>query len=99
VKLVLFGDDFRLGVLKGDRVVDASAIGNEIPHLTPQQMMSGLIENFDQHSRRLEQLAGSSEGVPVSQVRLRAPLPRPARPARAAWTRAAAAERWWPSAT
>lgn len=79
MKLVLFGDDFRLGVLKGDRVVDASAIGNEIPHLTPQQMMSGLIENFDQHRRRLEQLASSSEGVPVSQVRLRAPLPRPAR--------------------
>jgi len=79
MKLVLFGDDFRLGVLKGDRVVDASAVGNDIPHLTPQQMMKGLIENFDRYRGRLEQLANASQGTPVSQVRLRAPLPQPER--------------------
>jgi len=79
MKLVLFGDDFRLGVLRGDRVVDASLVGSQIPHFTPQQMMSGLIENFDRYRGRLEQLANSSEGVPASQVRLRAPVPRPAR--------------------
>ncbi len=79
MKLVLFGDDFRLGVLKGDRVVDASAVGNDIPHYTPQQVMSGLIADFDKYRARLEQLANASQGTPVSQVRLRAPLPRPER--------------------
>jgi len=79
MKLVLFGDDFRLGVLKGDRVVDASSVGNDIPHLTPQQMMNGLIADFDKYRGRLEQLANSTQGTLVSQVRLRAPLPRPDR--------------------
>jgi 2-keto-4-pentenoate hydratase/2-oxohepta-3-ene-1,7-dioic acid hydratase in catechol pathway len=79
MRLVLFGDDFRLGVLKGDQVIDASSVANEIPHMTPQQMMSGLIGNFDQHRGKLEQLVSSGQGTPMSQVRLRAPLPRPSR--------------------
>jgi len=79
MKLVLFGEDYRLGVLQGDAVIDASSVGNEIPHNTPQQMMSKLIADFDQHRGRLEQLAASGQGTPVGQVRLRAPVPRPAR--------------------
>ena len=78
MKLVLFGDEFRLGVLNGDTVVDASSVGNSIDFHTPQEMMSKLIEDFDQYRGALEQLS-SGQGTPVSQVRLRAPLPRPAR--------------------
>ena len=77
MKLVLFGDDFRLGVLQGDNVIDASSVGNSIDYHTPQEMMSKLIENFGQYRGALEALSGP--GTPVSQVRLRAPLPRPAR--------------------
>jgi 2-keto-4-pentenoate hydratase/2-oxohepta-3-ene-1,7-dioic acid hydratase in catechol pathway len=76
---VLFGEDFRLGVLHGETVVDASSVANEIPHYTPQDMMNRLIEDFDKYRSALERLAGSSSGVPVGEVRLRAPLPRPAR--------------------
>ena len=79
MKLVLFGKDFRLGVLHGETVIDASSVANEIPHHTPQEMMSRLIEDFDRHRSALERLASSSQGVSVSEVRLRAPLPRPAR--------------------
>lgn len=79
MRIVLFGEDFKLGVLNGDNVVDASQIANEIPHNTPQQMISKVIENFDQYKSRLEQLASSGQGTPVSQARLRAPLPRPGR--------------------
>ena len=78
MKLVLFGDEFRLGVLNGDMVVDASSVGNSIDSHTPQEMMSKLIEDFDQYRGALEQLS-SGQGTSVSQVRLRAPLPRPAR--------------------
>ncbi|MFH1560435.1 MAG: hypothetical protein ABID84_03375 [Chloroflexota bacterium] len=79
MKLVLFGEEFRLGVLQGDMVIDASSVASEIPHHTPQEMMSRLIEGFDQHRSALERLASSAQGVPISQVRLRAPLPRPPR--------------------
>jgi 2-keto-4-pentenoate hydratase/2-oxohepta-3-ene-1,7-dioic acid hydratase in catechol pathway len=79
MKLVLFGEDFRLGVLQSETVIDASSVANEIPHHTPQEMMSRLIEGFDQHRSALERLAGSSLGAPVSELRLRAPLPRPPR--------------------
>lgn len=79
MKLVLFGDDFRLGVLNGDRVVDASSVANEIPHHSPQELMSRLIEGFDHHRGALERLANQGQGTPVDQTRLRAPLPRPPR--------------------
>ena len=79
MKLVLFGEDFRLGILGGETVIDASSVGDQVPHHTPQEMMSRLIQDFDQHRSALGRLAGSSQGVPVGQVRLRAPLPRPAR--------------------
>ena len=68
-----------MGILQGDTVIDASSLGNEIPHNTPQQMMSGLIADFAQYRGRLEQLASGGQGTPRSQVRLRAPLPRPPR--------------------
>ncbi len=32
---LLFFDDFKLGVLKGDAVVDVSAVVNGIPHTRP----------------------------------------------------------------
>jgi len=79
MKLVLFGDDFRLGILQEDTVIDASSVGNEIPHYTPQEMMSRLIEQFDVHRSALERISASGHRVPVSRVRLRAPLPRPPR--------------------
>ena len=30
---ILFFDDFKLGVVKGDNVVDVSAVVHDIPHL------------------------------------------------------------------
>ena len=43
---ILFFDDFKLGVLKGDDVVDVSAVTKEIPHTGPHNLISGLIERF-----------------------------------------------------
>ena len=74
---LLFFDDFKLGVLNGDQVVDVSAVVQDIPHTGPHNLISGLIERFDQYKARLEEAASSLPGVPVSQVRLRPPLPKP----------------------
>jgi 2-keto-4-pentenoate hydratase/2-oxohepta-3-ene-1,7-dioic acid hydratase in catechol pathway len=74
---LLFFDDFRLGVLRGDQVVDVSDVVKDIPSYEPQQLIRGLIERFRDYRGPLEQAAARGQGKPVSQVRVRPPLPRP----------------------
>lgn len=74
---LLFFDDFKLGVLKGDNVVDVSQVVREIPHTGPHNLISGLIERFSDYRGALEKAAADGKGVGVSGVRLRPPLPRP----------------------
>ena len=76
MKLVYF-DDYKLGVLKGDNVVDVSQAVRDIPHTGPGDLMNGLIERFAQYRGRIEDAAASGQGVPVSAVRIRPPLPKP----------------------
>jgi len=76
MKLVFF-DDFTLGVLKGEAVVDVSQAVRDIPHTGPYNLISGLIERFADYRGRLQQAVQQGQGVPVSQVRLRSPLPKP----------------------
>lgn len=74
---LLFFDNFKLGVLKGDVVVDVSDKVADIPHTTPGNLMNGLIEHFDEYKTALQQAANRRKGVPVSGVRIRQPLPAP----------------------
>jgi 2-keto-4-pentenoate hydratase/2-oxohepta-3-ene-1,7-dioic acid hydratase in catechol pathway len=43
----------------------------------PQDVMRGVIEKFDQLKGKLADAAAKGQGKPVSQVRFRAPLPKP----------------------
>ena len=79
MKLVLFGEEFSLGILSGDSVIDASSVASTISHHSPQGLMSGVIADFERHRGALEQLAAGGQRVPVGSVRLRAPLPCPSR--------------------
>jgi 2-keto-4-pentenoate hydratase/2-oxohepta-3-ene-1,7-dioic acid hydratase in catechol pathway len=74
---LLYFDDFKLGVLKGDAVVDVSDVVRDIPHTGPGNLISGLIERFADYKGRLEAAVNQGKGVPVSQVRIRPPLPKP----------------------
>ena len=76
MKLMYF-DDFRLGVVRGDEVVDVMDAVADIPRLHPQDLMRGLIEQFDQYRPKLEKAASQGKGVPLSAVRIRPPLPKP----------------------
>jgi 2-keto-4-pentenoate hydratase/2-oxohepta-3-ene-1,7-dioic acid hydratase in catechol pathway len=76
MKLAYF-DDFKLGVLKGDNIVDVSAVVRDVPHTGPHNLISGLIERFADYRKRLEDCVVSGAGVPVGKVKLRPPLPRP----------------------
>jgi 2-keto-4-pentenoate hydratase/2-oxohepta-3-ene-1,7-dioic acid hydratase in catechol pathway len=74
---ILFFDDFKLGILKGDTVVDVSNVVRDIPHTGPHNLICGLIERFGDYRKRLEDAAAKGSGVPLAQVRIRPPLPRP----------------------
>ena len=76
VKLLLF-DDFRLGVLRGDQVVDVSDVVKDVPHTGPGDLMSGLIARFADYRKKIEEAAGRGKPVSVSGVRIRPPLPKP----------------------
>ena len=76
MKLVYF-DDFRLGVLKGDAAADVGAEVKDIPHTGPGDLMNGLIERWDSHKPRLEAAVARGTGVPVADVRIRPPVPGP----------------------
>jgi 2-keto-4-pentenoate hydratase/2-oxohepta-3-ene-1,7-dioic acid hydratase in catechol pathway len=74
---ILYFNDFKVGVLEGDSVVDISEVVNDIPHLEPQDIMAGLIANFDTYRTAIEAHVAASEGVPYDSVRIRPPLPKP----------------------
>ena len=76
MKLLLF-DDFRLGVLRGDQVVDVSDVVKDVPHTGPGDLMSGLIARFADYRKKIEEAAGRGKPVSVSGVRIRPPLPKP----------------------
>jgi 2-keto-4-pentenoate hydratase/2-oxohepta-3-ene-1,7-dioic acid hydratase in catechol pathway len=74
---LLYFNDFRLGVLKGDSVIDVMDVVRTIPHTGPHNLISGLIERFGDYRGKLEQAAAQAQGVRVSEVRIRPPLPKP----------------------
>ena len=74
---IIFFDDFRLGVLSGDQVVDVSDKVTDIPMVGPHDLINGLIENFENYRSIFEAAAASGDGVPLDSVRIRPPLPRP----------------------
>jgi 2-keto-4-pentenoate hydratase/2-oxohepta-3-ene-1,7-dioic acid hydratase in catechol pathway len=79
VKLVLFEFPGRgevwPGVLTDEGVVN---VAEAVPagH-SPQLTMQGLIDDFDRLRPELERRVRTSQALPLSSVRLRAPLPRP----------------------
>ena len=76
MKLAFF-DDFKLGVVTGDKVVDVSDVVKDIPRLGPQDVIRGVIEQFDALKGKLADAAAKGQGKPVAQVKFRPPLPRP----------------------
>ena len=67
VKLVYF-DDFKLGVLKNDAVVDVSAAVKDIPHTGPGDLMNGLIEHWASYKPRLEAAAARRRSAGVGRT-------------------------------
>lgn len=75
---LLFFDDFRLGVCTGDGVVDVSGHVADLPRAHPQDVISGVIENWPAYRGVLERAVQSGRRLPLASVAIRPPLPRPA---------------------
>src|SRR5713101_2487084 len=65
---LLFFDDFKLGVLNGDQVVDVSEAVKDIPRVGPQDVINGVITGWTTYRGKLEQAAKAGRGVPVNRV-------------------------------
>jgi 2-keto-4-pentenoate hydratase/2-oxohepta-3-ene-1,7-dioic acid hydratase in catechol pathway len=76
VKLCYF-NDYRLGVIEADTVVDVTDAVKDIPHLHNRDLIIGLIERWDSHKAKVEKAAASTTAMPLRNVRLRPPVPRP----------------------
>jgi 2-keto-4-pentenoate hydratase/2-oxohepta-3-ene-1,7-dioic acid hydratase in catechol pathway len=74
---LLFFDDFKLGVLNGNNVVDVSQLVGELPHVGAHDLINALIAQFADYRSALERAASTGTGPTVDRVRIRPPLPRP----------------------
>jgi 2-keto-4-pentenoate hydratase/2-oxohepta-3-ene-1,7-dioic acid hydratase in catechol pathway len=80
VKIALFqsgSDNVRPGVIVDDGIVDVSSVVP--PGQSPQATIEAIIDGFDTLKPLLERAAQAAEPVPLDQVRLRSPLPRPSK--------------------
>ena len=74
---LLYFNDYRLGVLKGDRVVDVTTVVQNVPHTGPGNLINGVIERWAELRGPIDKGAGTGTGLPVAQVKIRSPLPKP----------------------
>lgn len=74
---LLFFDDFKLGVLRGDDVVEVSDVVVDLAGRHPQEVIRGVIEGWGAYRDRFQAAADRSAGVALRSVRIRPPLPRP----------------------
>ena len=82
VKIVRFdnaGQAGKIGVLTDAGVVDVTAQCSNLDHYSPQRLMEDLIDNFDTLKPEFESAVSSGPVIDMTNVQLRAPLPRPSK--------------------
>jgi 2-keto-4-pentenoate hydratase/2-oxohepta-3-ene-1,7-dioic acid hydratase in catechol pathway len=84
MKLVLFNPDpagdpkqIKFGILTNDSVVDAQPAVEHFRAGSPQQLMEFIIGEFESLRPDLEHLIDAGRDIPISDVKLLPPLPRP----------------------
>lgn len=76
MKLAFF-DDYQLGVITGNEIVDISAALSDISSHTPQELIQMVIEDFDNLRPIMTDAAENGNSIALDNVRLKAPLPQP----------------------
>ncbi len=79
MKILRFNDD-RIGIVNNQtRVIDVSEAISYRVEKGPQRVIEEIIETFEIYRSRFEQIAAKKSGVPLSSVKLLAPIPRPSK--------------------
>lgn len=76
MKLVSF-DDYQIGVLRDDGVVNITKLLPDIPRALQCYRMNLLIEEWGAYKPKVQQLSKDDNAVPISSVHLIAPVPAP----------------------
>jgi 2-keto-4-pentenoate hydratase/2-oxohepta-3-ene-1,7-dioic acid hydratase in catechol pathway len=76
MKLVLF-NEYRLGVVQNDRVMDAMEALQGLQFRRPQDLIEEVIIRWDELKAKITAAVRGKEGVPLANVRLRPPVPKP----------------------
>ncbi len=76
MKLAFF-DDYHLGVLKENGIVDISNALNDIQYHTPQELIQMVIADYDNLHSKIVDIAENDIPISLDNVTLNAPLPRP----------------------
>ena len=77
MRYVLF-DDFKPGVLDGERVVDISSLLGVSDLSNSRAVVRAIIARHGELSSKIGELVRAGKGVPVTSVQLRQPVPDPA---------------------
>ena len=76
MKIVLF-NDYRLGIIRDNQVVDAMGALDGLQFRRPQDMIEEVIINWDTLKPKIQAAIEGKEGVAIDSVKLKPPVPRP----------------------
>ena len=76
MKLAFF-DDYRLGVVTDNKIVDISDALSDISYHTPQELLQMLIEDFGNLRSTITDAAENGTPIVLDKVSFKPPLPRP----------------------
>ena len=70
-------DDFRPGLLREDEVVDLTPALGDIARLPWDERIPTMVAEYDRLKPAIERRAREGKGIPIAEIHLRAPNPRP----------------------
>jgi 2-keto-4-pentenoate hydratase/2-oxohepta-3-ene-1,7-dioic acid hydratase in catechol pathway len=76
MKLAYF-DDWRVGVIEGEGIVDVTSSLSHLPHRDRKDLMEAIIRGFEDCGPRIAAAVSTGRPLPLGDVTLRAPLPKP----------------------
>jgi len=76
MKLAFF-NDYQLGVITADGIVDISDALSELSYHTPQELIRMVIEGFDDLRSTIADASENGDAIALDSISLKAPVPRP----------------------
>ena len=72
-----FYNDFNLGVIRDDFIVDVSPAISDLVSSSPQGKLEAIITGWEIYGDRIADASQSNSGVALASVKLQQPVPRP----------------------